>query len=96
MTEKNQEQPNIETHEQTQFNDVIMQGMKEGGISLFAMKGYGKTRMLFSMAQTIRNFSNSRVLIFDPSMAWLYNFSRIPVFNVNIEDIAEQVKRRNK
>jgi hypothetical protein len=66
---------------------MIQQGMKEGGISLFAMKGWGKTRMLFSMAQSIRNFSDSRVLIFDPSMACLYNFSRIPVFNVNIEDI---------
>jgi hypothetical protein len=87
MTEQNKNQPNITDQQRKQFLDMIQQGMKEGGISLFAMKGWGKTRMLFSMAQSIRNFSDSRVLIFDPSMACLYNFSRIPVFNVNIEDI---------
>ncbi|MGA3059583.1 MAG: hypothetical protein ABSD92_04350 [Candidatus Bathyarchaeia archaeon] len=67
--------------------------MKNGGISLFAMKGWGKTRMLFSMAQELRNLADCRVLIFDPSMAWLYNFSKIPVFNVNIEDITAKEQK---
>ena len=66
---------------------MVQQGMKEGGIHLNASKGFGKTRLLFSMAQSIRNFENSRVFSFDGSMAWLYRFSKIPVFNVNEDDI---------
>lgn len=84
---ENQNQVNIEAQQQKQFEAMINQAMHEGGIQLTAMKGYGKTRMLFSIAQTIRNLENSRVIIFDGSLAWLYNFSRIPAFNINEEDI---------
>jgi len=87
MTEQNQNKVNIEAQQQTAFNAMVQQGMKEGGIHLNASKGFGKTRLLFSMAQTIRNLENSRVFIFDGSLAWLYGFSKIPVFNVNEEDI---------
>jgi len=87
MTEQNKNQPNIEAQQQKQFSDMVKQGMKEGGIHLNASKGFGKTRLLFSMAQSIRNLENSRVFIFDGSLAWLYGFSKIPVLNINEEDI---------
>ena len=87
MTEKSNTQPNIEAHSKSQFEAMIQQAMNEGGLQLTAMKGFGKTRLLFSMAQSIRNFSNSKVYIFDGSLAWLYGFSKIPVFNINEEDI---------
>ena len=80
MTEQNQKQSNIDNHSKSQFEAMIQQAMKEGGLQLTAMKGFGKTRLLFSMAQSIRNFSNSKVYIFDGSLAWLYGFSKIPVF----------------
>jgi hypothetical protein len=87
MTEKEQKQSNIEVQQQKQFLDMVQQGLREGGIHLNASKGFGKTRLLFSMAQSIRNLENTRVFVFDGSMAWLYGFSKIPVFNVNEEDI---------
>ena len=83
----NQNESNIDNHSKRQFEIMIQQAMKEGGLQLTAMKGFGKTRLLFSMAQSIRNFSNSKVYIFDGSLAWLYGFSKIPVFNINEEDI---------
>jgi Ni2+-binding GTPase involved in maturation of urease and hydrogenase len=64
MTEQNQNQVNIEDQQQKKFSAMI-------GIHLTASKGFGKTRLLFSMAQQIRNLANSRVLIFDGSEAGL-------------------------
>jgi len=93
MTETNQKQTNIEAQLQKQFNNMIQQAMQEGDLELTAMKGFGKTRMLFSIADHIRNLQNSRVIAFDGSLAWLYNFSKIAVFNINEEDItSRQIK----
>jgi hypothetical protein len=86
-TEKNQEQPNIEQHEKTEFKAIIDYAMLNGGIGFTAMKGFGKTRTLFSIANYLQQQPKVRVLIFDPSDAWLYGYSRIPVFNIADSDI---------
>jgi hypothetical protein len=56
-------------------------------LHLVASKGHGKTRFLFSIADYIRTLENSRVIAFDGSLAWLYNFSQIPTFNIGEHDI---------
>jgi hypothetical protein len=82
-----QEQSNINNHSLSQFQNTVQKGLVEGGIHLNASKGHGKTRLLFNMAQTLRNQSDCRVLIFDGSEAWLYGFSKIPVFTITERDI---------
>jgi hypothetical protein len=66
---------------------MLNEGLRCGGLHLTASKGFGKSRLMFSMADYIRNLDETRVLIFDGSDSWLYGFSQIPVFNVNNEDI---------
>jgi len=88
LTEKNQEQVNIKDHSDSVFNDVIVTALKEGGLHVCASKGFGKSRLLFSMADSIRNLADSRVFIFDGSESWLYGYSKIATFNVNECDIS--------
>jgi hypothetical protein len=84
---KKAEQPNINEHDKQQFELLVNEGLRCGGLHTVASKGFGKSRLLFSMAETIRNLEQSRVLIFDGSDSWLYGFSQIPTFNINNEDI---------
>jgi hypothetical protein len=81
------EQSNINQHEQSSFESMVNESLRCGGLHLVASKGHGKTRFLFSIADYIRTLENSRVIAFDGSLAWLYNFSQIPTFNINEADI---------
>ncbi|MGA2523606.1 MAG: hypothetical protein ABSF65_05575 [Candidatus Bathyarchaeia archaeon] len=83
----NQKEVNIDNHDKTVFNELINQGLREGGIHLTASKGFGKSRLLFSMAAELMKRDSVRTFIFDGSEAWLYGFSRIPTFNINEADI---------
>jgi hypothetical protein len=94
MSENNQTQPNINQHSDSAFNDVINTALKEGGLHLTASKGFGKSRLLFSMADYIRNLDNTRTIIFDGSLSWLYGYSKIAVFNISEKDI--QLVSKNK
>ena len=85
---KKKEQININVHsDKAEFVKVIHEGLVNGGIHVNASKGHGKTRLLFSMAQSLRNLDTCRVFIFDGSEAWLYGYSAIPVFTVKERDI---------
>jgi hypothetical protein len=69
------------------YDKMIKTSLTEGGLHLVASKGFGKTRLLFNIAESIRNLADSRVIIFDGSLAWLYGYNAIPTFNINEEDI---------
>jgi hypothetical protein len=86
--EKQTNQPNIQQHGKSTFDSMIETALKENGLHCCASKGFGKTRLLFSIAQTIRQMPDTKVFIFDGSDAWLYNFSKIPVFNICETDIS--------
>jgi hypothetical protein len=86
-TTQEDKQSNMKDHSESEFQSIVERGLLEGGIHLNAGKGHGKTRLLFSMAQSIRNLDTCRVLIFDGSEAWLYGFSKIPVFTIGEHDI---------
>jgi len=96
MTTKNKtnqktEQSNISHH--TEFKNLVLEGLHSGGIHLVASKNHGKTRLMFSMAQTLRELDNTRVFIFDGSESWIYSFNKIPTFTVSEHDIlAAQLK----
>jgi hypothetical protein len=83
--EKQSTQPNIGEH--GSFELMVNDSLRCGGLHLVASKGHGKTRFLFSIADYIRSLENSRIIAFDGSLAWLYNFSQIPVFNICEADI---------
>ena len=87
-TKKQSTQTNIGDHDKTTFESMVNESLKSGGLHLCAGKSHGKSRLLFSIADYVRNLDNSRVIAFDGSLAWLYNFSQIPVFNVNEYDIS--------
>jgi hypothetical protein len=87
------EQSAIIQHTQSTFELMVNEGLRCGGLHLVASKGFGKSRLLFSMADYVRNLEQSRVFIFDGSDSWLYGFSQIPVFNVNNEDITSTSQR---
>ena len=82
------EQSNINNHDKEQFENMVLEGLRCGGLHTVASKGHGKTRFLFSIADYIRNLDNSRVIAFDGSDSWLYGFSQIPTFNVCNQDIS--------
>jgi hypothetical protein len=84
---KKNEQSNIKNHSENKFQSLVKHGLVEGGIHVNASKNHGKTRLLFSMAQSLRNLDTCRVLIFDGSEAWLYGFSKIPTFSISERDI---------
>jgi hypothetical protein len=93
MTENQTNQSTIEAQYSEDFKQMMTEALTSSGISLTAMKGFGKTRMLFSMASYLRSLPDSKVIIFDPSLAWLFSYSEIPVFNVNVEDITEKKQK---
>jgi len=75
-----------ESHgKQHSINEISEHGLKHGGIHTVSVKNHGKSRLLFSMAKTLRE--KARVLIFDGSETWLYAFDKIPVFTVKERDI---------
>jgi hypothetical protein len=84
---KENKQSNMSNHSEKQFQSIVKHGLVEGGIHVNASKNHGKTRLLFSMSQSLRNLDTCRVLIFDGSEAWLYGFSRIPTFSIGERDI---------
>jgi hypothetical protein len=83
----------IEQHSENKFQQLVEQGLRNGGIHVCASKNHGKTRLLFSMAKELQN-GKARVLIFDGSETWLYAYDKIPVFTIQERDIAlvEDVK----
>jgi len=83
----NNKQSNIKDHSEKHFQSIVERGLVEGGIHLNAMKNFGKSRLLFSMCQTLRKSDKVRCLAFDGSEAWLYGFSKIPVFTIGERDI---------
>jgi hypothetical protein len=82
-----QNQPSIDDHNKTAFQDVIMDALGTGGLNAVGFKGHGKTRFLFCVASELMKNLEVRVLIWDSSDAWLYGFNRIAVFNVTDNDI---------
>lgn len=86
-------EPNIIDHSENKFQQLVEQGLRQGGIHVCGSKSHGKTRLLFSMAKELQN-GKARTLIFDGSETWLYAYDRIPVFTVQDRDIAliENVK----
>jgi hypothetical protein len=68
-----------------EFSEFLNTALKCGGSHLVASKSHGKTRFLFGMAQEL--MKKHRVIAFDGSLAWLYWFSKIPVFTVRERDI---------
>jgi hypothetical protein len=89
----NPEQPDIIQHDKSTFELMVNESLRCGGLHLVASKGHGKTRFLFSIADYIRTLENSRLICFDGSLAWLYNFSQIPTFNINEADITAKDTR---
>lgn len=93
MSENNKTHENnqltIQDHGKSQFEDLIFQGLKYGGLHCTASKSHGKTRLLFSIAQALQQDPNVRVIAFDSSETWIYSASKIPVFNVSECDIIE-------
>lgn len=84
---------NIPDHSKSDFQAMIDDCMKNGGLGLTACKGYGKSRFLFNCAHYLQQQPNVRVLIFDGSDSWLYGFNKIPTFNISENDITiNQVK----
>lgn len=88
MTEQNQnKQSNMGNHSENEFNDIVQRGLVEGGICLIAMKNWGKSRFLMNTCKYIQSLPNVKNYIFDSSDAFLYGFNRIPVFNINENDV---------
>jgi len=82
---ENTNKVNMENHSKI-FDSLIQTAISENSsYHICASKGFGKSRLLFSMAEALRKYS--KVYIFDGSEAWLYGFSKIPTFNVNENDI---------
>jgi hypothetical protein len=90
MTEKIQnEQSNINNHALTAFESFIFEGLSAGGSHVVASKSHGKSRLMFSMAETLQIQPQVRVIIFDGSETWLYAFSKIETFTIGEHDITE-------
>jgi hypothetical protein len=85
------ENPNIKQH--ADFENLVFQGLKFGGIHLCAGKSHGKTRLLFSIAETLQKDESVRLIAFDSSETWIYSASKIPVFNIGDRDILAIQKR---
>lgn len=82
-----EKQVNIKQHDESEFQKIIQQGLKEGGINLTAMKCFGKSRTLFNICSYLQSLPNVRVYIFDGSEAFLYGYSKIPVYTIAEHDI---------
>ena len=61
-----EKQPNIENHNQNVFNAMIETAIRENGLHLTASKGFGKTRLLFSIAQHIRTSRGKAIKVSTP------------------------------
>jgi hypothetical protein len=81
------EQTNIQHHDKTEFEKIVEHGLTETGICLIAMKNWGKSRFLMNTCAYIQSLPNVKNYIFDSSDAFLYGFNRIPVFNINENDV---------
>lgn len=81
------EQPTINDHDKTVFEDMILTALKCGGIHLTANKNFGKSFMLFSITETLQKLENVRCIAFDGSEAWIYKASKIPVYTIGEHDI---------
>ena len=77
----------ISNHDKNTFEAMIFEGLTQGGIQATANKGHGKSRLLFKVAEVLQAQEQTRVLIFDGSLAWLYGASKIPVFSISERDI---------
>jgi len=91
-----EKQVNISEHRKSEFEAMIFEGLKCGGLHCTANKSHGKTFLLFSIAETLQKNENIRVLAFDSSETWIYKASKIPVFNVLQNDITEQKRRTSQ
>lgn len=87
------EQSNINDHSEKQFSEIAQQGLKSGGIHTVANKSHGKSRLMFSMANHLRNLDTCRVIAFDGSETWIYAFSKMPTFTIGEHDILAQKLR---
>ena len=87
---------NIDNHSKRQFEIIIQQAMKRRRFTANSNEGFRKNTFAFQHgSEHEETLAIQSVYIFDGSLAWLYGFSKIPVFNINEEDItATQLKRR--
>jgi hypothetical protein len=72
---KKEKQSNIKDHsENISFDAVVREGLVSGGIHVNASKGHGKTRLLFSLAQSLRNLEKQHNIDFSkiPLRHWFY------------------------
>ncbi len=86
-------QSNINQHCKRDFEDMIYQGLTSGGIQATASKGHGKSRLLFKIAEELMKNPEVRLIAFDGSLAWLYGFSQIPVFQIREHDILSNERK---
>jgi hypothetical protein len=59
-------------------------------LHIVASRGHGKSRLMFSIADSIRNLDDTRLFIFDGSDAFLFGYSKIAVLNIGEHDITER------
>jgi hypothetical protein len=90
MESKNSEpkQFNIDQHSKNVFDEMLKRSLIES-LHIVASRGHGKSRLMFSIADSIRNLENTRLFIFDGSDAFLYGYSKIAVLNICENDITE-------
>jgi hypothetical protein len=87
-TESNTAQLNeLTIKEHGTFENMILEGLKFGGLHITAYKSHGKTRLLFSIAEALQKQEDIKTIIFDSSLTWLFSASRIEVFNIGEHDI---------
>lgn len=94
MTNENQKpEQNAKTEQSTisqhdSFNNFVSKGLRIGS-HIVANKSHGKTRLMFSITESLMKQDNVRNIIFDGSETWLHSFSKIPVFTIGEHDILE-------
>jgi hypothetical protein len=66
------------------------------GSHIVANKSHGKTRLMFSIVESLMKQENVRNIIFDGSETWLYSFSQIPTFSIGDHDISETSRRTSQ
>jgi hypothetical protein len=96
-TEQNSEKTIID-HSETQiqedkFNNFCSESLRIGAF-IVANKSHGKTKLMQVLASKLIEQPNTRTLIFDGSLAWVYSFSTLPYFTIKERDLLE-TNRRN-
>lgn len=86
-------QININNHGKSTFETMIFEGLTQGGIQATASKGHGKSRLLFKVAEVLQAQPEIRILVFDGSLAWLYGYNQIPVFQIREHDILSNERK---